>query len=249
MSRPRPAPADFPPRDRSRLSLAWYSFVRGLTLCYLSVAGGIRGTGRENIPPSGPVLLVSNHASFLDVFALAVLLHRPLNYVARSTLFVPILGPLMRSVGAFPIQREGMGTQGFKETLKRLRAGGIVALFPEGTRCPDGLLGPLKDGVGTLCTRSRAPILPVGLAGTFEAWPRHHRFPRPHAVRIHYGPVILPEALDGLDSASATALIRTRMQDSIDFARRALDHDLGRPVAAPAPPAAPAGIDLPNPNG
>ena len=78
----------------------------------------------------------------------------------------------MRSVGAFPIQREGIGASGMKETLRRLRAGGIVTLFPEGTRSPDGELGPLKSGIAVLVTRAGVPVVPVGLAGMFEVWPR-----------------------------------------------------------------------------
>lgn len=177
---------------------------------------------------SGPILLVANHLSFLDVFALGVLLRRPLNYVARSTLFKPLLGFFIRSVGGYPIQRDGMGSQGFKETLKRLKAGGIVTFFPEGTRSPDGELGPLKEGIGTLATRSRAVIIPTGLAGTFEAWPRWKKFPRPYPIRVHYGTPILPEALDGLGNAEATALIRQQLLEAIAEARRGLDRDLAR---------------------
>ena len=81
-------------------------------------------------PPAGrtsrtaAALLVSNHLSHLDVLVLGILLARPLNYVARSTLFFCPLGPFIRSVGGFPIQREGIGAQGLKETLRRLRRAG-----------------------------------------------------------------------------------------------------------------------------
>ena len=121
-----------------------------------------------------------------------------------------------------------MGSQGFKETLRRLRAGGIVTFFPEGTRSPDGELGPLKEGISTLATRARAPIVPVGLAGTFEAWPRTRRFPRPHPIRLHYGPPITPEDLNGLSGPEATALIRVRLLEAIQEARRGLERDLDR---------------------
>src|SRR5439155_2031754 len=131
-----------------------------------------RATRRRNVSRSGGAILVSNHLSHLDVFALGLSFPRPLNYVARSTLFFPPLGALIRSVGGFPIQREGMGAQGLKETLRRLRAGGIVTLFPEGTRSRDGELGPLKSGIAVLASRARVPIIPAALAGTFEAWPR-----------------------------------------------------------------------------
>src|SRR5438128_8984984 len=115
---------------------AWYEFLRLCTALLFVATGTLRVSGRHQMPATGGALLVSNHLSYLDVFVLGVTQPRPLNYVARSTLFVPVLGALIRSVGGFPIQREGMGASGLKETLRRLRGGGIVLLFPEGTRSP-----------------------------------------------------------------------------------------------------------------
>ena len=179
------------------------------------------------MPRHGGVLLVANHLSFLDVFVLGIPLRRPLNYVARSTLFVPGLGFLMRSVGAFPIQREGMGASGMKETLRRLRSGGIVTLFPEGTRSADGELGPLKQGIAVLVSRAGVPVVPAGIAGTFESWPRSRLIPIPCPVRIHYGRPITPEEIAGMRSEDVTALIRGRIEESLVVARRGLARDLG----------------------
>ncbi len=151
---------------------------------------------------------------------------RPLNFMARLTLFFPVLACLMRSVGAFPIQREGIGASGMKETLRRLRAGGIVTLFPEGTRSPDGELGPLKAGIAVLVTRAGVPVVPVGLAGLFEVWPRTRPFPLGHPVRIHFGAAIYPEELSGMETQAITALIRQRMEDCRLEAWRGLRRDL-----------------------
>ncbi len=106
-----PAASAPPARDRSRLAMAWYTVVRMMSLLYCSIRGGVRVTGREHLPKQGAALVVSNHLSFLDVFVLGLGCPRPLNYVARSTLFVPPLGWLIRSVGGFPIQREGVGAR------------------------------------------------------------------------------------------------------------------------------------------
>src|SRR5262249_6754942 len=129
----------------------------------------------------------------------------------RSTLFMPILGCLIRSVGGFPIQREGIGASGVKETLRRLRCGGIVVFFPEGTRSRTGELGELKPGISALAARARVPVVPAAVAGTFEAWPRRRPFPWPHPVRVHYGAAILPEQFAGLASEAVVALLRNRM--------------------------------------
>jgi 1-acyl-sn-glycerol-3-phosphate acyltransferase len=213
-------------RDRSRRLLVWYHFVRLVCAGLSLVVMRWRSKGQGNIPAGGGVLLVCNHVSFLDVFFLGIPLERPLNYVARSTLFVSFVGMFIRSVGGFPIQREGIGASGMKETLRRLKAGGIVALFPEGTRSPDGELGPLKPGIAVLAARLGVPVVPAGLAGLYESWPRSHIVPVPHPVRIHYGQPILPQEMAGLDTEAITALIRERMRLIHQEARRGLREDM-----------------------
>jgi 1-acyl-sn-glycerol-3-phosphate acyltransferase len=221
--------------DRSLLAWLWYRMVQFSVASLLSATGGLRSSGRENIPATGGVLLVSNHLSHLDVFVLGILVPRPLNYVARSTLFLPLLGPLIRSVGGFPIQREGMGASGLKETLRRLRSGGIVVLFPEGTRSIDGELGELKPGIAVLAARGRAPVVPSAVAGTFEAWPRRRPFPWPYPIRVHYGPALLPEEIAGLAPEAVVDLIRVRILACQQVAREGLQHDLGRQSVRPRP--------------
>ena len=212
--------------DRSLLARVWYRMVQFSVASLLSATGGLRSSGRENIPATGGVLLVSNHLSHLDVFVLGILVPRPLNYVARSTLFLPLLGPLIRSVGGFPIQREGMGASGLKETLRRLRNGGIVVLFPEGTRSTDGELGELKPGIAVLAARGRAPVVPAAVAGTFEAWPRWRPFPWAYPIRVHYGPALLPEEIARLAPEAVVGLIRARILDCQRIARDGLENDL-----------------------
>jgi 1-acyl-sn-glycerol-3-phosphate acyltransferase len=213
---------DKPLRDRSLLALLWYRLVHIVATPLFSALCGLRATGRRHIPRQGGALLVSNHLSHLDVFVLGMGSPRPLNYVARSTLFFPPLGALIRSVGGFPIQREGMGASGLKETLQRLRAGGIVVLFPEGTRSQDGELGPLKPGIAVLAQRAKVPIIPAGLAGTFEAWPRGRGFPHPHPIHVHYGPPIPPSRVAGLAPEAVVGLIRSSLLASRQEARRRL---------------------------
>ncbi len=213
------------PDDRSTAATLWYDAVKNFSVNILNTMGGIRATGRGNLPRTGGMLLVSNHASFLDVFALGGTSPRPLNYVARSTLFLPVLGSMIRSVGGFPIKREGMGAEGLKETLRRLKNGGAVILFPEGTRSHDGSIGPLKPGIAGLAARVKAPVVPAGLAGTFESWPRGRIVPRPHAVRVHYGEPIPRQELDQ-DPDRVTDCIRERMLDCYRIARAGLASDL-----------------------
>lgn len=215
------------PADRSLGKRIWYRLIQQVVTQIVSITGGIRATGRETFPKTGGVILVSNHLSHLDVFVLGLLLPRPLNYVARSTLFVPGLGFFIRSVGGFAIQRDGKGSEGFKETLRRVRAGGIVTFFPEGTRSENGELGELKPGIVALASRAGVPIVPAAIAGTFEAWPKGQSYPRPHPIRVHYGEPITPDQLAGKTPEEVTGLIRDRILKSQSAARKGLRGDLG----------------------
>jgi 1-acyl-sn-glycerol-3-phosphate acyltransferase len=224
--KPRERPAARPIDERSVASTVWYHSVRYLCAILATVLLRWRASGQRNVPVSGGALLVCNHVSFFDVVFLGIPLRRPLNYVARSTLFIPVLGWFIRSVGAFPIQREGMGASGMKETLRRLRSGGIVTLFPEGTRSPDGKLGSLKPGIAVLVERVGVPVVPAALAGMFEIWPRSRLLPVPNPIRVHFGRPIFPDELAGLSTQAITSLIRDRMEESYQEAHRALRNDM-----------------------
>ena len=142
----------------------------------------------ENVPATGPVILASNHASFIDPPLVGSGLHRPVNYLARESLFrFPIVGAILRSWNAVPVDREGGGAAGLRAILDRLLAGGAILLFPEGTRTKDGQLQPARSGIGLTVIKSNAPVVPVRVFGTFEAFSRFHKFPMPHRIAVKYG--------------------------------------------------------------
>jgi 1-acyl-sn-glycerol-3-phosphate acyltransferase len=142
----------------------------------------------EHVPKTGPVILASNHASFIDPPLVGAGLHRPVNYLARESLFrYPGIGALLRSWNAVPVDREGGGAAGLRAILDRLLAGGAILLFPEGTRTTDGNLQPARSGIGLTVIKSNAPVVPVRVFGTFEAFNRNHKFPRPHRIAVKYG--------------------------------------------------------------
>jgi len=144
--------------------------------------------GVENVPQTGGVILASNHASFLDPPLVGAGLKRDINYLARESLFrFPGLGALLRSWNSVPVDREGGGAKGLKKILDRLLGGGAIILFPEGTRTKDGTLLPARSGVGLTVIKSAAPVVPVRVFGTFAAYGRHIKIPRPHRVILKYG--------------------------------------------------------------
>lgn len=146
-----------------------------------------RGEGIENVPMTGAVLLASNHASFLDPPLIGSILPREINYLARDTLFVGVLGWLLRRVNSVPVDREGGGASGLKTVLDRLNADQAIILFPEGTRTKNGELQPARSGIGLAVIKTNAPVVPVRVIGSFEAMSRHHSLPRPHKISIRFG--------------------------------------------------------------
>ena len=142
----------------------------------------------DRVPLEGPVILAANHASYLDPPLVGSGLERAINYLARDNLFkYPILGWLLRSWNAVPVDREGGGGAGLKAILDRLLAGGGIILFPEGTRSPDGGLRAARSGIGLTVIKSNALVVPVRVFGTFEAWGRQSSLPRPRGVAVKYG--------------------------------------------------------------
>jgi 1-acyl-sn-glycerol-3-phosphate acyltransferase len=142
----------------------------------------------ERVPQTGGVILASNHASFLDPPLVGSGLHRGINYLARESLFrFPGIGALLRSWNAVPVDRDGGGAKGLKIILDRLLDGNGIILFPEGTRTRDGKLQPARSGIGLIVAKSTAPVVPVRVFGTFEAYGRNQKIPLPKGVAVKYG--------------------------------------------------------------
>jgi 1-acyl-sn-glycerol-3-phosphate acyltransferase len=162
----------------------------------------------ERVPMEGPVILASNHASFLDPPLVGAGVNRPLNYLARENLFrFPVLGSILHGVNAVPVDREGGGAKGLKAIMTRLKAGGGIVLFPEGTRTRTGKLQPARSGIGLTVIKSSAPVVPVRVFGTFEAYGKGVRFPRPCGVAVKYGyPLTFEELRTEAESCSKERL-------------------------------------------
>jgi len=174
---------------------------------------GLRISGQTRIPRDGAVLIVSNHQSHLDPPLVGICCRRRLNFMARETLFAfKPFGWLIRSLDAFPIDREGTGLAGVKETLRRLKRGEMVLVFPEGTRTRDGEIAPFRPGFATLAVRGRAAIQPVAIEGAFDAWPRWNRFPGPGRIHIHFGCPLKPEEIEHLDERDLIAEAECRVR-------------------------------------
>lgn len=144
--------------------------------------------GEEFIPRTGPTILAANHVSFIDPIIIAVSVRRPVRFMAKKELFrVPLFGWLLRQFGTFPINRNRINLQAFKQATSLLEAGEVVAMFPEGTRGDGVELRPAKPGIGLIAARTGAPVIPVLHLGTEKVLPRGAWFPRPHRIVIKFG--------------------------------------------------------------
>lgn len=173
---------------------------------------GLRTAGQPFCPLQGPVVVAANHRSWLDPVVLAVALPRRAVFLGAEELvgrrltpgFVPweplirVLAPVVRWYGFVPVRRTELDPTaytgaGFRAALEVLRAGGVLAVFPEGgvnrTQQP---LAPLRRGVAALSLRSGAPILPAWLYGTEQALPLGQVVPRLRRVGVRFGLPVQP---------------------------------------------------------
>jgi 1-acyl-sn-glycerol-3-phosphate acyltransferase len=177
----------------------------------------MRVIGRENVPATGPALLAANHVSYLDPPAVGSAIERECWFVAKSQLFkIPVLGPLLPGIHAFPVRQGTADRAAIRRTLELLAAGELVAIFPEGTRSPDGRLMPSELGVAMIAFKSRAPVVPFALTGTDRALPRHSPIPRPARITVRVGtPIRFDDLLAGPQDRAAFAEACRRITASI----------------------------------
>jgi 1-acyl-sn-glycerol-3-phosphate acyltransferase len=209
------------PRSRSSFQRVVYDAFRVLARLVGVWLYDLRVLGRENWPAQGGGLVCANHQSVFDPPLVGLTCGRRLNYLARDTLFhIPVLKQLMYFLDAIPIDREGGGLAGLKETLRRLKAGELVLIFPEGTRTHDGEVAALKPGFIAVARRSRVPLIPVGIDGAFQAWPRTAKLPRLGRIAIVIGPAITPEEAAALSDAELLARLELRILTCHSLARK-----------------------------
>lgn len=153
--------------------------------------------GAEHLPAEGGCIVASNHASYLDSCMVGCgLRQRVVRFLARDTLPKSRLGAwLFRNLLVVLIDRTRGDIAGLRRALDVLSAGGVLGVFPEGTRTLDGNLQPAKGGIGFLIAKAGVPVVPVFVDGTYHVLPKARKWPRPGKVRVFYGKPILPEEL------------------------------------------------------
>ena len=165
-----------------------YEALKLLAVGLMRLLFRLEARGTENVPMTGPALLVSNHSSLLDPPLVGGSSPRMLCFMAKAELFeIPLFGRLIRALNARPVRRESADPAALRTALKILEAGNALLVFPEGTRGPEGVLREGKAGAGMLAVRSGAVVVPAYIAGSGRAWPKGRRLPRPAKVRVSFG--------------------------------------------------------------
>jgi 1-acyl-sn-glycerol-3-phosphate acyltransferase len=177
--------------------------------------------GRENIP-SGPVILASNHESYLDFLVLDAALPRPPTFLAGEVFYENrILGWTFDQMKFIKVdRRSNHGSMGvIRSSLRALDGGNLVVLYPEGTRSPNGVLQKAHDGVGYLAHMSEAPVVPVAVSGTHEAWPKGRARPGRGPCTVRFGaPMAFSRADYKRDRTVIAATTRTIMRSVAQLA-------------------------------
>lgn len=202
------------PKRKSIVKNIFYRCVRLSARLTSVFIFDFRCFGRENTLIDGGALIVSTHQSHFDPVLIGATFNEQLNYVARRSLFKNrIFGTVISLLDAIELDRDRSGLAGLKETIRRVRAGKKVLIFPEGTRTPDGKIAQLKPGFLAVARRSKVPLIPVAITGAFDALPKGSSFPTRYPLRVAVGKPILITEFSELDDQAMLALVQERLED------------------------------------
>jgi len=177
--------------------------------------------GAENVPRSGSLVVVSNHASYFDPPIVSNCVRRPVAYMAKEELFqIPVLAQAIKLYGAYPVSRGSADRNAIRAALEYLNNGWAVGVFLQGTRTPDGRITDPKRGALLLAAKAKAPILPVSVWGTEAILEKGSKIPRAVPVTVRIGNLIDAPSSSNKEELEALAQKCTAVINQM--------HDLGR---------------------
>ncbi|MDP2892072.1 MAG: lysophospholipid acyltransferase family protein [Bacillota bacterium] len=188
-----------------------YRALRAIAVALVKIFFPYKVSGREYLDVKGPLIAISNHTSMLDPLVLGVVVKRTIAYIAKIELFKhPFARWLLLKVNAIPVNRHGSDVSAIKQSLRVLKGGGAIGIFPEGTRGKTAEIRPFERGLGFIAIKSGATILPV-------------RFKK--LYKIFRGQTVVigkPFKLDGFDTEPITMESVSRATEICENAMKAL---------------------------
>jgi 1-acyl-sn-glycerol-3-phosphate acyltransferase len=180
--------------------------VRLILTPFFRIWFALKIVGAEHIPTSGAAVIAPNHKSFFDAFFVAVATKRSVRFMGKSELFTGRQGRLLLSLGGFPVKRGESDAEAMATAQAILESGGVLALFPEGTRVrnPEAL-GEPKRGAARLALETGAVLVPAAITGTEKLF-LFGFFPKPHRVQVAFGDPIDVRGRSATPEAAAALL-------------------------------------------
>ena len=193
--------------------IGWMSFGAAFRTLF-----GLRIVGEQHLITEGPVLVASNHQSFLDPPLIGNLYKDEMVYLARKTLFNSVTRWLYSQWNAIPVDQDRPDMASLKTIIRKLKEGHRVLVFPEGSRTLDGNLGEAAPGIGLIAVKSGVPIQPVRISGARDALPRGSARIRFARITVSIGPpiILIPEEIKAAKGKEDYERIARRIMAAIE---------------------------------
>jgi 1-acyl-sn-glycerol-3-phosphate acyltransferase len=203
--------------------------IKGVLRPYLQIYHRLHVYGLEHVPPTGPALVVVNHASLLDVPALMIVDPFPnTSPVVKASMFkVPVVRWVLKQYQALPVERQGRDSSSVRGMIAHLRSGGVIALAAEGRRTRSGRLEAVNLVLARFVASANVPVIPVGISGSFEALPPGAIVPRPKPITVNIGNPFRLER--GTDADTAAARIQQELAALLPPSMQPLPESVQRP--------------------
>jgi 1-acyl-sn-glycerol-3-phosphate acyltransferase len=165
-----------------------YIIIKSFSLIIFKLIFRLKIIGSENIPKSGPFVIVANHSSLLDGFVLGLSVKPKVTFMSAAYLFkMPFVGSILRGIGAIPVQGKGNDIKLIKKAMKVLQTGGVLGIFPEGRITNEKDDFSAKAGAAYLAVKADVPIIPMAIKGAGKALPVGAKFPKLNKIEVKIG--------------------------------------------------------------
>jgi len=165
-----------------------YKLARIIARILFKVYFRLEVEGLEHLPREGGCILVANHTSLLDPLVICAASPRVIHYITYAFFYYhPAIHWFCKRAYCIPVKKEGNDISALKNALRLLKDGEMVGIFPEGVRSATGLLAPAEPGVALMAIKAGAPIVPIGIQGAYDAFPKGACLPKPKKVKMVVG--------------------------------------------------------------